>query len=461
MNEFCILLIDDEESQLESLKSFLERRGFKVFTANNGLEGLRIVSNNIIDLVLTDFRMPEISGLSVIEKVKEINPNIDAVVMTAYSSVTDAVNIMKAGAYDYLVKPIDLNQLLTLIERIQEKQFLISENKMLKEKLYERRSISSIISSSKEMEEVLSAVYRVADSKATVLIRGESGTGKELIANAIHYSGIRKDKPMITVNIAALSENLLESELFGHEKGAYTGAINSRIGKFEAANTGTIFIDEVGEIPIQIQVKLLRVIQFGEVERVGSDKKIKTDVRIIAATHRNLEEMVSKGEFREDLYYRLNVITLSIPPLRKRRGDVELLIDFFLKKYNEIYQKSELKISKEALDKLRKYDYPGNVRELENIIERAVVLSRQDLIVLKNLPPSVLQMSQNNSPDLIDGDINDLSYEDTMKTFETDLILKALNQANANQSAAARLLKISERHFRSRMERLGLKRNEK
>ena len=361
---------------------------------------------------------------------------------------------MKLGAYDYLTKPVDLDELDSILERLKEKRYLQSENKMLKQQLEEKYRFDSIISQSSEMESVLSTVARVANSKATVLVRGESGTGKELIAKAIHYSGVRKEKPFVTVNIAALSETLLESELFGHEKGSFTGAVSNKLGKFELADEGTIFIDEIGEIPLPLQVKLLRVLQFGEIEKVGNDTTKKIDVRIIAATHRNLEEMISKGEFREDLYYRINVVQIWLAPLKKRKTDIPLLADHFINKYKKENNKEILGLTKEALDKLIKYDFPGNVRELENIIERAVVLCRGEYIISNDLPVNVNQMSEKGALDpynLKDG------FESKMQSFEKEMLVEALQQSGGNQSAAARILGISERHLRSRLERTGLK----
>ncbi len=454
MKNISVLIIDDEESQVESIKSFLRRRNYNVYTAYNGADGIKLITENAIDVVLTDYRMPGLSGLEVLKKVKEINPDIDVVVITAYGSVQDAVDIMKTGAYDYLTKPIDLDDLELMLERIKEKRALVSENRLLKEQLMERFKFDSIIYQSKEMEEALSTAARVANSKANVLIRGESGTGKELVARAIHFSSTRKDKPFIAVNIAALSESLLESELFGHEKGSFTGAINQRIGKFEMANGGTLFMDEVGEIPLPLQVKLLRVIQFGEIERVGSQSTINIDVRIIGATHRNLEEMIANNLFREDLYYRLNVVPIWIAPIRKRKTDIPLLIDHFIKKYSEANKKDVKGITKEALDKIIKYDFPGNIRELENIIERGIVLCRSEYLTTKDLPSNIGTISEKSILDPLN---LDNTFEEKMKTFETEMLNEALKQNNGNQSAAARMMGISERHFRSRLERLGLK----
>lgn len=454
MSRFSILIIDDEQAQLVSLKSFLSRRGFDVFTASSGPGGLETAQLNTIDLVLTDFRMPEWDGSRVLAEMKSLNPDIDVVVMTAYGSVEDAVNIMKNGAYDYLTKPIDLDELENLVRRVQEKRELVEENRLLKQQLQKKFKFDTIISQSGEMEAVLNKAARVAPSKATVLIRGESGTGKELIARAIHVASTRKDRPFVVVNVAALSENLLESELFGHERGAFTGAVQQRIGRFEQANGGTLLIDEVGDIPPSVQVKLLRAIQFGQIERLGDSSTIDVDVRIVAATHRNLEDMLKSGEFREDLFYRLNVVTIWIPPLRNRKSDIPRLVEHFIKKFSEENQKQVKGISREALDFLMKYDFAGNVRELENIIESAVVLCRQEYITRRDLPAK-LQIVPEKS--LLDPHHIEDGYEEKMQAFEKEMITDALTRNHGNQSAAARALGITERHLRSRLEKLGMK----
>lgn len=451
MNNLSVLIIDDEESQLQSLKTFLSKRDYKIYTAIDGESGIKIIWDNQIDVVLTDFKMPGMDGHTVLKNVKSINPEIDVVVMTAFGTIESAVSLMKDGAFDYLTKPIDLDELENILNRIRERRFLISENKLLREQLQEKFRFESIISRSKAMEIVLSTAARVAQTKSTVLIRGESGTGKELIAKAIHFASPRKNKPFITVNVASLSENLLESELFGHEKGSFTGAINQRIGRFEEADGGTIFIDEVGDIPLPIQVKLLRAIQFGEVQRIGSNSTLKTDVRIIAATHRDLEEMIKSNEFREDLYYRLNVVTINLPPLRQRKDDIPLLVDHFIQKFSSTIGKNVTGISKEALDQLIKYDFPGNIRELENMIERAIVLTRDQIITKDDLPISNNEKSNFRAFNPYDLEDN---YETKMKLFEKAMISEALNRTNGNKSAAARLLGITERHLRSRLERL-------
>ena len=454
MNQMTILAIDDEDAQLKSLKSFLGRRDFKVFTETSGPKGFEVAKRNVIDLVLTDYRMGEWNGLEVLKKIKELNPDIDVVVMTAFGSIEDAVEIMKAGAYDYLTKPINLKELENLLNRVKEKQTLIAENKVLKEQLQERFKFDAIISQSGEMEEVLNTSARVAPSNSTVLIQGESGTGKELIARAVHFASNRKDKPFVIVNVAALSEQIIESELFGHEKGAFTGATQQRMGRFEQADGGTLFIDEVGEIPLSIQVKLLRAIQFGTFERLGGNKSIQVDVRILAATNRNLEELIKNGEFREDLFYRLNVITIHIPQLQRRKADIPLLVDHFIKKYAKMNDKSVNGVSKEVLDQIMKYDFPGNVRELENMIEHAVVLCRGEYISISDLPQKLKVFTEKT---ILDPYHLDEGYEIKLKGFEKEMVQEALKRTEGNQSAAARLLGITERHLRSRLEILGLK----
>ncbi|MEW6381516.1 MAG: sigma-54 dependent transcriptional regulator [bacterium] len=452
--QLTVLLIDDEDQQLKLLHTFLTRQGHKVFTADNGQTGCEIAQKNIIDLVVSDFRMPGGDGLMVLKKVKELNPDIEVVIMTAFGSVEDAVGIMKAGAYDYLPKPVDLDEFDHLIKRIQEKRLLVAENRLLKQQLQEKIKFDGIFSQSGDMDEVMNMAARVAPSKTTVLVRGESGTGKELIARAIHYASPRKNRPWVVVNVAALSESLLESELFGHERGAFTGAMQQRIGRFEQADGGTLFIDEVGDIPLSVQVKLLRAIQFGQIERLGGNKTIQVDVRILAATNRNLEEMIRNGEFREDLYYRLNVVTIVLPPLRRRKRDIPILIDQFIRKFSMENNKKIKGITREALDQLMRYDYRGNVRELENIIERAVVLCRTEYITQQDLP---IQIQIVSGKEILDPSNVSGNYEAKMKAFETEMIQEAMKLNNGNQSAAARMLGITERHLRSRLEKLGLK----
>jgi len=453
MSEFRILLIDDEPAQITSIKSFLKRRTYSILTASSGEEGISYIDDGNVDLVFTDFRMPDMNGLEVVKNIKRINPEIPVVVITAFSDTQDAVKVMKEGAFDYLSKPVDLDELELLVQRAKEHRYLVSENKLLREQLEEKYRFDSIISQSREMEEVLNTSGRVAKSKATVLLRGQSGTGKELIAKAIHFSSERKEKPLITVNCAALSENLLESELFGHEKGSFTGATNQRIGRFEQAEGGTLFIDEIGDIALQTQVKLLRALQFGEFERVGGSKTLKVDVRVITATNRNLEQLIKNGLFREDLFYRINVVTINLPALRERKTDIPVLIRHFIDKYARENNKKVNEISKEAQDYLMRYHFPGNIRELENIIERAVVMSRETLITTSDLPAG---LSLTNEKAIFDPSEFSNSFPDKVAAFESAMIDAALELKNGNQSRAAELLGISERHLRSRMSKLNI-----
>lgn len=453
MNDYTILIIDDEEAQRSILKGYLEKKGYKIFSASSGLEGIEAVKNNVIDIVLSDFKMPDKTGLEVLEDVKRINPEISFVILTAYGTIENAVKAMRLGAFDYISKPVDLDELDLMLERIIENKNLRSEIRLLKDQLKEKFKIDSIISQSPKMEEVLSIASRAADSKATVLITGESGTGKEVLAKSIHFISPRKDRPFIAVNIPALPETLLESELFGHEKGAFTGAEKAKKGRFEIADGGTIFLDEIGDIPLNLQVKLLRVLQEHQIEKVGSSESINIDVRIIAATHQNLEQKIKDGSFREDLYYRLNIVSLHIPPLRERREDILPLIDHFLKKYSKENFKGNLTLSKEAVDFLLKYNFPGNVRELENIIERAVVLSRSELITLKDLPDVIKGFKAEK--EILANDQATLTEQ--VEELEKKLIYDALSKANGNQSQAARTLGLTERNLRYKMQKYAIK----
>lgn len=453
MNEFSILVVDDEEAQRTAIAGFLRKKGFAVAEASNGGGAVGHVRDHPVDLVLTDFRMPDMTGQDVLDAVKALNPDIPVVVITAYGSIETAVDIMKHGAFDYLQKPVELEELLLTIGRAKEHRMLVSENRVLRQQLAERYSFDNIVSRSGAMEEVLNTAGRVAPSKASVLIRGESGTGKELIARAIHTSSARSNKPFLVVNCAALPESLFESELFGHEKGAFTGAERQRIGKFEQADGGTLFIDEVGDIPLTIQVKLLRALQFGQVERVGGSETLQLDVRIVAATNRDLESMIAEGSFREDLYYRLNVVTIHLPPLRKRREDITLLAQEFIRKYAEINLKPVHSISHEAMDLLTRYDFPGNVRELENVVQRAVVLTRDDTITTRDLPPSIV--AAQTSPELPTHELFELGdLSARLEALERILIEKALEKSGGNQVKAADLLGISERTLRYKLAKL-------
>ncbi len=453
MKEYSILVIDDEETQRNVLKGYLEKKGYTIYSASSGKEGISLVHNKLVDIVISDYKMPDKTGLEVLEEVKKINPEISFVVLTAYGSVENAVKAMRLGAFDYMSKPVDLDELDLMMEKIIENKNLKSEILLLKNQLQKKYKFDSFISHSPKMEEALSLASRAADSKATILITGESGTGKEVLAKSIHYISPRKDKPFIAVNIPALPETLLESELFGHEKGAFTGAEKAKKGRFELADKGTIFLDEIGDIPINLQVKLLRVLQEHQIEKIGSTEIIDIDVRIIAATHQNLEEKIKDGSFREDLYYRLNIVSIHISPLRERKEDIVPLTEYFIEKYSKENEKAKLNLSKEAADLLMKYAFPGNVRELENIIERAVVLARSEIITVNDLPNVVKgYKAESEITDKEKG-----TMVEQVETLEKKLIFDALKEAKGNQSLAGRILGITERNLRYKMQKYGIK----
>ena len=380
-------MVEDGHSQREILRDFLRDEGHDVSEAESGEKALKQLRENYFDLLLVDYKMPGMDGMELLKGVKRINPEVDVIMMTAYGTVETAVQAMKAGAVDYVTKPIELDELLILIDRISERRILLKENEILRDEL--RRggvTANDIIFRSTTMDEVINLAGRVATSKATVLIQGESGTGKELVARLLHALSPRSQKPMTVVNCAALPESLLESELFGHEKGAFTGATQRRVGRFEEADGGSLFLDEIGELPLPVQVKLLRFLQEREFERLGGNRTLHSDVRIISATNRDLKTKIGESAFREDLFYRLNVVAITIPPLRERKEDLSPLIDHFLRRFSTQNEKEIEGVLPEAKDLLLKYDYPGNVRELENIIERAVVIARGSLISTRDLP---------------------------------------------------------------------------
>jgi two-component system NtrC family response regulator len=446
-----ILIVDDEISTTETLQGFLKKKGFEVTAEQDPESAISLVRDREFDLMIADFRMPKMNGLELIQKVREIDPVMAIIMISAYGNIETAVQIMKSGASDYLTKPIDLKELLLLIEKCIDNRNLLVENRQLKEILQEKFRFENIVGNSSGLNEVMSMVQRVACSNATVILRGESGTGKELIAMALHFASDRKDKPFVKVSCAALPESLLESELFGHIKGSFTGAITDRKGKFEEADTGTIFLDEIGEISQTTQTKLLRVLQEREFERVGSNQTIKVDVRIIAATNKDLEEAVKLKEIREDLYYRLNVVPIFIPPLRKRREDVIPLIEHFIIKFSQENNRDIKGITQEAQKALVKYDYPGNIRELENVIERAIVLARDDVISIKDLPLTVT--SNHQEAERAEKPLLELM---PLEDAEKMLIEMALQKHNGVQTRAAKELGISERALRYKIKVKGI-----
>ena len=426
-----ILVVDDEAIIRESLRDWLSDVGYQVLTAEDGFQALKIIEKEKPGIAIVDLVMPGMDGIELLKRAKEISPSIEVIIITAYGSIPTAITAMKEGAYDYIEKPFCPEKVELLIDRLVEHQGLIEENISLHQKLEGRYRFENIIAKSPKMQQVIEVIKVVAKSNATMLITGESGTGKELVARAIHSQGYRKDKPFIAVSCAALPESLLESELFGHEKGAFTGAYAQRRGKFEIANRGTLFLDEIGEMSANIQVHLLRVLEEKEFTRVGGNELIKVDVRVISATNKDMKKAVASGQFREDLYYRLNVVTIELPPLRERKEDVPLLAQHFLKKSAVENQKEITGFSPEATDFLLKYDWPGNVRELENAIERAVILAKNSYIDAVDMPQENLLLAH-SAP-----------AGKSLEEVERGHILNILKESGGNYSKAARILGIS------------------
>ncbi|HOD78786.1 MAG: sigma-54 dependent transcriptional regulator [Syntrophorhabdus sp.] len=448
MERATILIVEDEETQRSLLSGLLQKEGYTVEEAGNGANAIDLFRTKTIDLVLLDFKLPDMDGLAILKGVKEINPEVEIIMITAYGSIENAVNALKAGASEYLTKPIDLDDLLFKIKKIENKKHLVHENRVLKEALKDRLKSEDFIYTSEKMGEVVSLITRIAKTDSTCIIEGESGVGKEVVFNLVHQLSSRRNQPLVKVNCAAIPETLLESELFGYEKGAFTGAFQRKIGKFELANKGTVFLDEIGDLTPLLQAKLLRVIQEKELERLGGLHPVKIDVRLIVATNRNLEEEVKKGNFREDLYYRLNVVKIVVPPLRERKEDIPLLMDFFVKKYATRYKKNIAGFTRESRDQLIKYDYPGNVRELENMIERAIVLARGDHITLEDIP----HLSESNIVQAEGG------IKETVGVVEKQMIMEALIKADWVQTRAAGFLGISERMLRYKMKKYAITR---
>jgi DNA-binding NtrC family response regulator len=453
MKKLHILIIEDGQSQREMLRDFLLKEGHRVADAENGEIGIRSVQTGYFDLILLDYKMPGMDGMEVLRQIKAINPQIDVVIITAYGTIETAVEALKAGAIDYITKPIEFDELMLLVDRVAERRLLIRENEIMRQQLKETGvTTDNIIYRGARMRELINMAGRVAPSRTTVLLQGESGTGKELMARLIHHLSPRMNKSIIVVNCGALPETLLESELFGHEKGAFTGASARRIGRFEEAEGGTLFLDEIGEISLPVQVKLLRFLQEREFQRLGGNQTIHADVRIISATNQNLEARVKEGTFREDLFYRLNVVMMSLPPLRERKEDIPALIDHFLKKYSQANGKEIIGLTSEAQDMLVKYDYPGNVRELGNIMERAVVIAREDLISLEDLP---FRDTDDHGASGFKSDAGILRQ--SLEELERQMIMAAMEKVGDHQTKAAEALGISERMLRYKLKKYGLK----
>ena len=446
-----ILIVDDEKNYLVVLEALLSPEGYEIMTTDKAQEALRLIHESDIDLVLTDMKMPGMTGMELLQEAKRLKPEVPVIMMTAYGTIEMAVEAMKKQAYDYITKPFQNEELKLTIHKALENYRLVKENRRLSEALSERYGYRKIVGKSKPMLMVYDLISKVAQSKASVLITGPSGTGKELIAKAIHYESPRKDRPFVSVNCGALAETLLESELFGHEKGAFTGAIALKKGRFELADGGTLFLDEIGEMPLPLQVKLLRVLQEMEFERVGGTKTIKIDVRVLSASNRNLKDDVAGGVFREDLFYRLNVIHIEVPPLRERIEDIRLLVTHFIDKYGN---KKKIELTPRAWEALYAYSWPGNVRELENVIERAVVLNSEGKMDLKDLPAEFMQSKEGLDVDRFIPP--DAPLQPTLEEIEEKLIRRALKHSGNVQSHAADRLGITKSLIQHKMKKYNI-----
>ena len=451
---YTILIVDDDQAHRTMLRTLITGWGYKITEAGDGQEAIEKAHDQAFDLILMDIRMIKVSGLEALSEIKTYNPAIPVIIMTAYASVETAVEALKNGAYDYLTKPLDFDELRLTIDRAMDHSQLRAENRILRESLGNQFNRQNIIGRGSAMVDLLETVAQVAPSEATVLITGESGTGKELIAGAIHFNSTRKDGPFVKMNCAAVTETLLESELFGHEKGAFTGAHRQKEGRFRQANGGSLFLDEVSEMSVGMQVKLLRALQEREITRVGGETSVSIDVRVIAATNKDLLQEVKHGNFREDLYYRLNVVTLKVPPLRERREDIPLLAQHFLSTFSEKNHKQIKGVTPQAMDRFLKYAWPGNVRELMNAVERAVVLSRSDYLDEQDLPLSLRENERSEDQSVLSkgGVSANLPLEDVEKAT----ILRTLESSMGNKSEAARRLGITRKTLHKKLKKYGM-----
>jgi two-component system response regulator PilR (NtrC family) len=449
-----VLVVDDERSMQEFLEILLRKEGYDVTTAGDVAGALLALESDDYDLVVSDIQMPDRSGLDLLRAIRQTQPDVLVVMITAFATTETAIAAMKEGAYDYITKPFKVDEIKLVVQKALEKKLLSAENARLRHELRSERQQRHLVGNSPRMQQLYEMIARVAATKTNVLIVGESGTGKELVARAIHAESDRADKPFVALNCAAIPENLLESELFGHVKGSFTGAVGNKSGLFELADNGTLFLDEVGELSPPLQVKLLRALQEKTIRRVGGTSDRRVDVRIVAATNRRLEEEVAAGRFREDLYYRLNVIQLLLPPLRERMDDLPLLVHHFVEKYARELGKVVRGVTDDAMARLRSYAYPGNVRELENVIERAVALSRSEWIEVEALPPTLLERGEDRSAGRLPGGSVDL--DNLVADYERGLLMDALRRSGGVKKRAAQLLGISFRSLRYRLEKLGL-----
>ena len=449
-----VLLIDDDESLRRVVEYNLHEEGCRVLTAVDGASGWQTFQTEAIDLVLTDVRMPEMDGLELLTRVKAMQPDLPVIMLTAHGTINSAVEAMKLGAFDYLTKPFNREQLKAAVRKAFDVAALTTENRYLRQVVAERFSFANMIAGSRAMRAVTETAARVAQSDTTVLLEGESGTGKELLAKAIHFHSARERAPFVTINCGAIPEQLLESELFGHRRGSFTGAVADKRGKFEAADRGTIFLDEIGELPALLQVKILRVLQEREIDKVGETRPIKVNVRVIAATNRDLEKMIADGAFRDDLYYRLAVVSIRVPPLRERTDDIPLLVDHFLSKHADRLGHPRPTVEKGVYSVFNLYSWPGNIRELENVIERALVLDKDGLLGLDDLPERLRTREHRVANLRMELPDEGISLED----LERELLLAALQKHNWNQTRAAAFLNITRSTLLYRMQKFGLER---
>ncbi|MEC9353432.1 MAG: sigma-54 dependent transcriptional regulator [Planctomycetota bacterium] len=445
-----ILIVDDDRNHAEGSSDALELVGFRCDVATSGAEGIAMLSRRQYDLVLTDLVMDEVDGMQILRQAQQINPFVAVVVFTGHATIETAVEALKRGAVDYLVKPLNIEGLRVRVERALEHQELVRVNRKLEERLDKRFGFEGIIGNSESLRKVIELCRQIAETDVSVLITGENGTGKELIAQALHENSLRRNRPLVPLNCAALSPQLVESELFGHEKGAFTGANFQKKGRFEFSDRGTLFLDEVGDIPLETQVKLLRVLEDGEITRVGSNKPIKVDVRLISATNREIETLIKDGTFREDLYYRLKVVTVHLPPLRERRQDIPLLLNHFIGEFSQAHKKPVREIEREAVNILSSYAWPGNIRELKHVVENMVVVSQGPVLAVENLPENIHQGEQRSS-----ADVHSLLGV-PLKEVEEVLIKATLEQVSGNRQEAARILGIGERTMYRKLKEYGL-----
>ena len=447
MDKKVILIVEDDPRVGESLRLLFKKKGYSTLLASNGKEGLHLFRREAVDLMITDVVMPKMNGLELLEAVKGLRPETEVIVISAQGTIEKAVQAMKLGAFDFIEKPINPRVISLLAERALEKQTLILQNRDLRSQLEDKFHFKNIIGRSEKMVKIFELIRHIAPYDSSVLVIGESGTGKELIANAIHYNSPRTAMPFIKVSCASLSEGIIESELFGHEKGAFTGAIASRKGRFEMAHQGTLFLDEVEDIPLSTQIKLLRVLQEGEFERVGGNKTLKVNIRIIAASNRDLQETVRNSTFREDLYYRLNVVNIKLPPLRERKEDIPFLINFFVEKFNKKYKMKVKGVSQRAMNFLIDYGWNGNVRELENTVESALVINTPEVLDLQHLPQEVRDFKEEQ-------EVIFFKIGTPLEDMEREMLLQTLKATKGNKQKAAKLLGINVRTIHRKMEEI-------